>query len=174
MECRYVKYRVASAAPKTPKFAHVERNRVVVDNALEIRNGGRAGRQGSPYSPAYRSSGQDQRRLHRNRPREAPVGQGRRSLHVAREPERLHLGGAPDDRLASNFGVQGEHAMSVSNARRCFTRTYQKGTIFSDLPRHLTRGSASSRRLRRVSKHAAFGCPEDGNYRLGGGLSAKN
>ncbi len=30
----YAKYRVASTAPKKPKFAHVERNGVVVEIAL--------------------------------------------------------------------------------------------------------------------------------------------
>ena len=33
MNCRHVEYRVASSAPKKPKFAHIERNAVVVEIA---------------------------------------------------------------------------------------------------------------------------------------------
>src|SRR5271168_4419935 len=33
--------------------------------------------------------------------------------NLAREPERLHLRRAPDDRLAPIFGVQGERAMPI-------------------------------------------------------------
>lgn len=170
----YVEYRVASAAPKETEVRPCRAQRCRGRNrALELENGSARGRQGSPYRLAYRRSGQDQRRLHRNRPREAPVGQGRRSLHVAREPERLHLG--PRRPIGSDFwGSRRTRNASFRMRADASARKYRKGTISSDLPRHLTRDSASSRRLRRVSKHAAFGCPEDGNYRPGGALSAKN
>ena len=93
------------------------------------------------------------------------------TLHV--NPSAFTSG--PERPIGSDFwGSRRTRNASFRMRADASARKYRKGTISSDLPRHLTRDSASSRRLRRVSKHAAFGCPEDGNYRPGGALSAKN
>jgi hypothetical protein len=92
------------------------------------------------------------------------------TLHV--NPSAFTSGGLQTTDWLRFLGFKENTQCQFSDARRCFSKEVPEGHDLQRFATAFNERFGQFQKAEDVSKHAAFGCPEDGNYRPG--LSAKN